>query len=100
MLAELNRRQMQVGADVVVIYQEAAPSDPQMAETLRNVLAAREREICKPIDALAPRLRWTSRSTRPSTSRWRSPSPSSFTCSSWSGDGATSATRRGWASPW
>ena len=57
MLAELNRRQMQVGSDVVVIYQEAAASDPQMAETLRNVLASREREIRKLIDALAPRLR-------------------------------------------
>jgi len=57
MLAELNRRQMQAGSDVVAIYQEAAASDPQMAETLRNVLAAREREIRKLIDALAPRLR-------------------------------------------
>jgi len=57
MLAELTRRQMQVGSDVVVIYQEAAASDPQMAETLRNVLAAREREIRKLIDVLAPRLR-------------------------------------------
>ncbi len=57
MLAELNRRQMQAGYDVVAIYQEAAASDPQMAETLRNVLAAREREIRKLVDALAPRLR-------------------------------------------
>jgi AcrR family transcriptional regulator len=57
MLAELNRRQMQVGSDVVAIYQEAAASDPAMAETLRNVLAAREREVRKLIDALAPRLR-------------------------------------------
>jgi AcrR family transcriptional regulator len=57
MLAELNRRQMQAGSDVVAIYQEAAASDPQMAETLRNVLAAREREIRKLIDALVPRLR-------------------------------------------
>lgn len=57
MLAELNRRQMQAGSDVVAIYQEAAASDPQMAETLRNVLAAREREIRKLVDALAPRLR-------------------------------------------
>jgi AcrR family transcriptional regulator len=57
MLAELNRRQMQSGSDVVAIYQEAAASDPQMAETLRNVLAAREREIRKLIVALAPRLR-------------------------------------------
>ena len=57
MLAELNRRQMQAGSDVVAIYQEAAASDPQMAETLRNVLAAREREIRKLVDALAARLR-------------------------------------------
>ena len=57
MLAELNRHQMQAGADVAAIYQEAAASDPQMAETMRNVLATREREIRKLIDALAPRLR-------------------------------------------
>ena len=57
MLAELNRRQMQAGSDVVAIYQEAAASDPQMAETLRNVLAAREREIRKLIDAVTPQLR-------------------------------------------
>ena len=57
MLAELNRRQMHIGSDVVAIYQEAAASDPQMAETLRNVLASREREIRKLIDALALRLR-------------------------------------------
>ncbi len=57
MLAELNRHQMQLGFDVVAIYQEAAASDPQMAETLRNVLAAREREIRRLIDVLTPRLR-------------------------------------------
>ena len=57
MLAELNRRQMEAGFDVVAIYQEAAASDPHMAETLRNVLGAREREIRKLIDALAPQLR-------------------------------------------
>lgn len=57
MLAELNRHQMQSGSDVVAIYQQAAASDPQMAETLRNVLATRERELRKLIDALAPHLR-------------------------------------------
>ena len=31
MFAELNRRQLEVGSDVVAIYQEAARSDPQMA---------------------------------------------------------------------
>ncbi len=57
MLAELNRRQMESGSDVVAIYQEAAASDPQMAANLRNVLAAREREIRKLVEVLAPRLR-------------------------------------------
>ena len=57
MLAELNRRQMQVGSDIVAIYQEAAASDPHMAQAMRNVLSAREREIRKLIDTLAPRLR-------------------------------------------
>jgi AcrR family transcriptional regulator len=45
LLAELNRRQLEVGFDVITIYQEAARADPQMADTLRHVLAAREREI-------------------------------------------------------
>lgn len=57
MLAELNGRQMQAGSDVAAIYQEAAASDPLMAETMRNVLAARERELRKLIDSLAPQLR-------------------------------------------
>ena len=57
MLAALNRRQMEVGSDVVAIYREAAASDPQMAATLRNVLAAREREVQKLVEAVQPRLR-------------------------------------------
>ncbi len=56
LLAELNQRQMRSGYDVAVIYREAAASDPQMAEALRNVLAAREREIRRLVDALAARL--------------------------------------------
>ena len=57
MLAELNRHQMQVGSDIVAIYQQAAATDPQMAETMRNALAARERAIRKLMATLAPRLR-------------------------------------------
>ena len=57
MLAELNRRQLQVGSDVIGIYQQAARSDPQMAETLRNVLASREREIRKLLETVVERLR-------------------------------------------
>ena len=56
MLAELNRRQLEVGYDVVAIYQEAARTDAQIADTLRNVLAAREREIRKLLKAIAARL--------------------------------------------
>ena len=45
LLAELNRRQLDVGSDVIAIYQDAARADARMAETLHHVLAAREREI-------------------------------------------------------
>jgi AcrR family transcriptional regulator len=47
LLAAINRRQLEVGSDVIAIYQEAARADPRMAETLHQVLAAREREIRK-----------------------------------------------------
>ena len=57
MLAELNRRQLEVGYDVVGIYQEAARTDAEMAETLRNVLAAREREIRTLVKAIRARLK-------------------------------------------
>ena len=57
MLAELNRRQLEVGYDVIGIYQEAARSDVQMTETLRNILAAREREIRKLVKSIAGRLK-------------------------------------------
>ena len=57
MLAELNRRQMHTGSDVVAIYQQAAASDPRMADTMHQVLAAREREIHKLVETLAPHLR-------------------------------------------
>ena len=54
LLAELNRRQLEVGSDVIAIYQEAARADPQMAGTLSHVLAAREREIRKLLRTTAP----------------------------------------------
>ncbi len=57
MLAELNRRQLEVGFDVVGIYQEAARTDAQMAEALRNVLAAREREIHRLVKSIDARLK-------------------------------------------
>ena len=57
MFAELNRRQLEVGSDVIAIYQEAARSDPQMAETLRKILASRETEINRLVDVLRPCLK-------------------------------------------
>ncbi len=43
--ARLNRRQLETGSDLIVVYQEAARADGAMAETLRHILASREREI-------------------------------------------------------
>ena len=57
MFAELNRRQLEVGWDVIAIYQEAARSDPQMAAVLKGVLASREGEIRKLIRAIKPHLK-------------------------------------------
>lgn len=45
LLAAINRRQLEVGSDVIGIYREAARADTRMAETLRGILAAREGEI-------------------------------------------------------
>jgi len=57
LFAELNRRQLDVGSDVIAIYQEAARSDVQMAGTQRKILASREGEIRKLIDVLGPHLK-------------------------------------------
>jgi len=58
LLAAINRRQLEVGWDVIGIYQEAARADTRMAGTLRGILAAREGEIGKLLltmkDDLAP----------------------------------------------
>lgn len=58
LLAAINRRQLEVGWDVIGIYREAARADPRMAGTLRGILAAREGEIRKLLltmkDDLAP----------------------------------------------
>ena len=44
-LAAINRRQLEAGWDVIVIYQEAARADAKMAQTMRGILASREGEI-------------------------------------------------------
>jgi AcrR family transcriptional regulator len=57
LLATINRRQLEVGADVVAIYQEAARVDPQMAQALKGILAAREGEVRRLLDTLADDLK-------------------------------------------
>ncbi|WP_432477692.1 TetR/AcrR family transcriptional regulator [Nocardioides sp. GXQ0305] len=58
LLATINRRQLEVGWDVIGIYQEAGRADAGMARTLRRVLAAREGEVRRLLltvkDDLAP----------------------------------------------
>lgn len=58
LLATVNCRQLQVGWDVIGIYEEAARADARIARTLRGLLAAREGEIRRLLltveDELAP----------------------------------------------
>lgn len=58
LLAAINRHQLEVGWDVIGIYQEAARGDRRMAAALRRILNAREGEIRKLLrtvqDDLAP----------------------------------------------
>ncbi|WP_026208930.1 TetR/AcrR family transcriptional regulator [Catelliglobosispora koreensis] len=56
MTAHMQRRQYDVGNDVIAIYQDAARTDSQMAEVQRQVLASRDREVAKLIDSLVPHL--------------------------------------------
>ena len=57
LLAELNRRQLEAGADILAIYQDAARAEDSMAEVLRSVLASREREIHRLLATLEGALR-------------------------------------------
>lgn len=43
--AHWTRRQFELGSDVITMYQEAARSDPRVAETWSNVLRGRERAV-------------------------------------------------------
>lgn len=56
LLATINRRQLEVGSDVIAIYREAARADRRMATTLRGIMAAREGEIRKLLDTVADSL--------------------------------------------
>ncbi len=54
--ARWTRRQLELGSDVITIYQEAARADPRMAEVWRTVLAGRERAVRRLIVSLERRL--------------------------------------------
>jgi len=56
MAAHWHTRQMELGHDVITIYQEAARADPEMALVLKSVLDGRERAIGKLIDSLTEHL--------------------------------------------
>ena len=57
MVANIQRRQYEVMFDVVVTYQEAARTDPDIAEALQRVLDTRERVFREHITAIAGHLR-------------------------------------------
>jgi AcrR family transcriptional regulator len=56
MAAHWHTRQMELGHDVITIYQEAARADPEMALVLKSVLDGRERAIGKLIGSLTEHL--------------------------------------------
>jgi AcrR family transcriptional regulator len=54
--AHWQRREFEIGLDVITIYQEAARADPEMAEEFRDVLRRRERGLAPLIDSIAGHL--------------------------------------------
>jgi AcrR family transcriptional regulator len=56
MAAHWHTRQMELGYDVISIYQEAARADPEMAVEWKSVLDGRDRAIGKLVDSLAGHL--------------------------------------------
>ena len=55
--ARWTRRQMELGADVISMYQEASRTDPRIAETWRQVLLGREAAIRELLVSIAPQCR-------------------------------------------
>jgi AcrR family transcriptional regulator len=55
-VAEIQRRQYEVMYDVIAIYQEAARTDPDIAEDVRTIMANRERAFRSHIEAIAADL--------------------------------------------
>jgi AcrR family transcriptional regulator len=55
--AALQRRQFELIYDVIAIYQEAARTDPDIADDLQRILANRERAFRRHVEAIAVHLR-------------------------------------------
>ncbi|MFF5290275.1 TetR/AcrR family transcriptional regulator [Paractinoplanes globisporus] len=55
-VANLQRRQFEQMYDVVDIYQEAARTDPDIAQDVRTIAANRERAFRRHVDGIAPHL--------------------------------------------
>jgi hypothetical protein len=95
--ANIQRRQFEIMLDVILVFQEAARTDPDIAAATHRILANRERGFRTHLEAikshLAPGVSVddASRSTahwscRRCTARW-----------SWSAAGAPRSTNNGWA---
>ena len=56
MVANLQRRQFEAMFDVIAIYQEAARTDPDIAQALRTIIANRERGFRQHIQSIAAHL--------------------------------------------
>lgn len=56
MAAHWNRRQLELGYDVISIYQDAARADPKMAQEWHRVEAGRERAVTQLVESLYPDL--------------------------------------------
>jgi len=54
--ANLQRRQYELMYDVIAIYQEAARTDPDIAQDLHTIMANRERAFRRHIEAIAAHL--------------------------------------------
>jgi len=57
MFVALHRQQLDLGADIIAIYREAARTDERMADLFAGILAAREVEIGKLMQTLKGSLR-------------------------------------------
>ena len=57
MFVALQRQQLDLGADIIAIYREAARTDERMANLFAGILAAREAEIGKLLQSLETSLR-------------------------------------------